>query len=198
MIAAETSDRTEAEALVHALDDVDIYSNSWGPYDDGTIDPIGPLLSQSLENGITNGRDGKGVIYTWAGGNGRENSDNSNYDGYANSRFVLAIGAISSDGTYSYYSEPGANLLVTAPSDSTTNHPGITTTDIEGRRGYNAGGSLNVNGISNLDDNNYTNDFGGTSSATPLASGIIALMLQANPALTWRDAACFIEFSVHG
>ena len=187
LIAAETSDRTEAEALVHALDDVDIYSNSWGPDDDGTIAPIGPLLSQSLENGITNGRDGKGVIYTWAGGNGRENSDNSNYDGYANSRFVLAIGAISSDGTYSYYSEPGANLLVTAPSDSTTNHPGITTTDIEGRRGYNAGGSLNVNGISNLDDNNYTNDFGGTSSATPLASGIIALMLQANPALTWRD-----------
>ena len=187
LIAGGTSDSTEANALVHALGDVDIYSNSWGPDDNGTISPIGPLLSQSLQNGVTNGRNGKGVIYTWAGGNGREYSDNSNYDGYANSRYVVAVAAISSDGTYSYYSEPGANLLVSAPSDSTTSHPGITTTDIVGRSGYNSGGGLNVNGVANLADNNYTNDFGGTSSATPLVSGVVALMLQANPALTWRD-----------
>jgi len=187
LIAAGTSDSTEANALVHALNDVDIYSNSWGPTDNGTISPIGPLLSQSLEDGVTNGRDGKGVIYTWAGGNGRTRSDNSNYDGYANSRYVIAVAAISSDGTYSYYSEPGANLLVAAPSDSTTSHPGITTTDIEGNGGYNSGGDLNANGVPNLSNNNYTNDFGGTSSATPLTSGVIALMLQANPDLTWRD-----------
>ena len=39
----------------------------------------------------------------------------------------------------------------------------------------------------NLNNNNYTNDFGGTSSAAPLASGIVAFMLQANPELGWRD-----------
>ena len=33
----------------------------------------------------------------------------------------------------------------------------------------------------------YTNSFGGTSSATPLVSGVIALMLDANPNLTARD-----------
>ena len=79
LIAGGTTDSTEADALKYALDSVDIYSNSWGPDDDGTISPIGPLLSQSLGNGVANGRDGKGAIYTWAGGNGRASFDNSNY-----------------------------------------------------------------------------------------------------------------------
>lgn len=34
---------------------------------------------------------------------------------------------------------------------------------------------------------NYTNGMNGTSSAAPMMSGVIALILEANPALTWRD-----------
>lgn len=34
---------------------------------------------------------------------------------------------------------------------------------------------------------NYKNNFGGTSSATPLSAGIAALVLSANPSLTWVE-----------
>ena len=103
---------------------------------------------------------------------------NSNYDGYANSRYVIGVGACTNLGTQAYYSNDGANLLVCAPSNGGT--LGITTTDVTGTDGYSPGpGEPN--------DPDYTNSFGGTSSATPLTSGGVALMLAANPNLGWRD-----------
>ena len=170
------TDANEASALNNNLQIVDIYSNSWGPYDDRRLEGPGPLTQAALASGTANGRGGKGNIYVWAGGNGNdvanENlADNSNYDGYANSRYVMSIAASSNYGRQSGYSEDGANILVNAPSNGGS--LGITTTDRTGALGYDTG--------------DYTSTFGGTSSATPLASGIISLMLQANPDLTWRD-----------
>jgi uncharacterized protein YdiU (UPF0061 family) len=42
-------------------------------------------------------------------------------------------------------------------------------------------------GLATAAGGDYTDSFGGTSSAAPLVSGVVALMLEANPDLTWRD-----------
>ena len=175
LIACGFSDSTSAEALSYHNGGIDIYSNSWGPFDSGNIlDGPGPITIAAIEDSIYNGRSGLGNIYTWAAGNGLDADDNSNYDGYSNSRYSIAVAAITHYGEQSWYSEPGANILVTAHSNGgTPTYEGITTTDITGNGGYDGG--------------DVTHDFGGTSSATPLVSGVIALVLEANPDLTWRD-----------
>jgi|GEM_PF-1847591 len=171
LIAGPTDDALEANALGFMRSDIDIYSNSWGPSDIAILEAPGPLTLAALEDNATAGRNGLGNIYTWAAGNGLENNDNVNYDGYANSRFTIAVAAVDHNGVQSYYSEPGAAILVTAYSNG--DDVGITTTDLVGAAGY--------------APTDYTDDFGGTSSAAPLVSGVIALMLQANPNLTYRD-----------
>lgn len=172
LISCSLSDTKESGALSHLRQSIDIYSNSWGPSDDGrTLEAPGPLVLAAFEEDVFQGRSGLGNIITWAAGNGLSSDDNSNYDGYANSRFTIAVAATTHYGDNAWYSEPGDNILVAAPSDG--DGEGITTTDIEGSAGYT--------------NNDYTNDFGGTSSATPLVSGVIALILEANQNLTWRD-----------
>ncbi len=181
LIAGSVGDTEEAAAMVHSNSIIHIKSNSWGPNDDGqTLEGPGSLTRAALSNGCWQGRGGKGVIYTWAAGNGLDANDNANYDGYANSMYTIAIAALADDGTQAWYSEPGACIVVTAPSSGGSTD--IITTDLMGEDGYNYTGASGE-----LADKNYTKTFGGTSSATPLAAGVIALLLEANPNLGWRD-----------
>lgn len=178
LIAAATTDSQEAEAMAYLPDLIPIKTNSWGPNDDGlTLEGPGALAKAALETATSTGRSNKGTLFTWAGGNGLEAKDNSNYDGYANDIHVIAIGAIDSQRGQAYYSESGANLVVTAPSSGDI--LGITTVDRTGTSGYNT--------VSSASGGDYTSDFGGTSSATPTAAGIVALLLEKNPNLGWRD-----------
>ena len=172
LIGGFVTDQDEADALSHELNTIDIYNNSWGPIDSGRIAFIGPQALAALELAATQGRNGLGNIHTWAGGNGGDNTnDNVNYDPYANSRFTIAVGASTNLGQRSSFSDPGASLVVVSPSNGGTT--GLVTTDITGANGYDA--------------SNYASQFGGTSGATPIVSGVIALMLEANPTLTYRD-----------
>lgn len=172
LIAADTTDAQEAAALAYHDDVLSIYSNSWGPEDDGTrLEGPGSMTLAAMQNAVTTGRGGKGNIYVWAAGNGLQNKDNVNYDGYANSRYVIATTALNEQGKQAYYAEPGAPIFVSAFGGDDS--PGITTTDLVGMAGDST--------------TDYNSDFGGTSAVAPEVSGVVALMLQANPNLTWRD-----------
>lgn len=174
------TDYAESLLFSHKNQDIDIYNNSWGP--NWFIDGPGPLAQAALEDGVTYGRGGLGNIYTFAAGNGRTDFDNTSYNGYANSRYTIAVAAIDHNGEYSFYSTPGASVLISGYSNSY--YSGITTTDLLGEEGYNSTGTADNDYLADID---YTSTFGGTSSATPLVSGVIALMLEANPNLSYRD-----------
>lgn len=175
LTAGSSTDQMNAEAMAHQNERIAIKSNSWGPADNGTtLGETGPLTRAAWQQAVSSGRQGKGTIFVWAGGNGLEKKDNSNKDGFANSIYTIAVGAVDSRTRQAYYSEPGANLVCVAPSDGRRlDTQAISTTDRTGLAGYTS--------------DNYVSTFGGTSSACPTVAGVVALMLEKNPELGWRD-----------
>ncbi|XP_018321284.1 neuroendocrine convertase 1-like isoform X3 [Agrilus planipennis] len=169
------NDRIEGTALSYGLNLVDIYSASWGPSDDGeTVDGPGRLASEALENGVKKGRNGKGAIYVWASGNGGSQHDNCNCDGYLTSIYTISIGSASQKGEFPWYGEACASTLAVTYSSGAYRDQMIATTDLF---------------------NQCTIKHTGTSASAPLAAGIIALALEANPNLTWRDVQHLIVWT---
>ncbi|KAK4883552.1 hypothetical protein RN001_006871 [Aquatica leii] len=169
------NDRIEGTALGFAHNLVDIYSASWGPNDDGqTVDGPGRLAKEALLRGVTEGRGGKGSLYVWASGNGGDRGDNCNCDGYLASPYTISIGSASQRGEFPWYGEPCASTLAVTYSSGAYQDQMIATTDLH---------------------NKCTIKHTGTSASAPLAAGIIALALEANPNLTWRDVQHLIVWS---
>ncbi len=179
----------QTDAMVRNAEIVAISNNSWGA-PDGLGVPIASdqFWREAVVNGLDIGRGGLGTIYLWAAGNGHPD-DNANLDGHANFLGVIAIAAVGDDGKRASYSEIGANVLVCAHSMGRDNH-GITTTDRTGTEGLNDGDQPG-----DYDDSKYTKLFNGTSSSTPLASGALALVLETNPFLGWRDVRKVLALS---
>jgi subtilisin family serine protease len=162
----------------------DIISCSWGPQDGtGAVDPLPDNVRAAIHYCVTTGRNGRGIPVFWAAGNGNELVSN---DGYAANPEVMAVAASSSSEQRAWYSDFGPEIFICAPSsgDSQRGERRIFTTDRRGSHGYNpdADGTAHPH-----NDHDYTNDFGGTSSATPLVAGVVGLMLSVNPSLRVAD-----------
>jgi hypothetical protein len=156
-----------------------------------------PYITSAGEVGQANAiitSTGAGTIHVFAAGNERTGSGVSS-DGDSNKKLLqsmqetITVAALGSNGKFASYSNWGSNVWVTAPSN-TSGGFSITTTDRTGGAvatgGYNnAVGSTDNDSFPDID---YNSIFGGTSSATPLVSGIMALGKQAQPNLNVRMA----------
>jgi subtilisin family serine protease len=177
----------------------DIISCSWGP--PPVYAPLSQLMSDKFHELFTSGGPRKkGCLMFFAAGN-----DNAPLNDPNNTRFrwrhpsrglltttgpilsgeaahpdTIAVSSSTSQNRKAAYSSWGAEINVCAPSNNF--HPlnrqqfvpglGITTTDNE------------QHGEGFTPNSRYTGRFGGTSSATPLAAGVAALVISANPNLT--------------
>jgi len=53
LLSGLTTDAVEASALGYKMHHIQVYSNSWGPFDNGfLVEGPGPLLRAVLENGV--------------------------------------------------------------------------------------------------------------------------------------------------
>ncbi|XP_019643747.1 PREDICTED: furin-like protease kpc-1 [Branchiostoma belcheri] len=162
------TEEEEASALTHNLQNIHIYSNSWGPNDySNEITGPGDLVFPALNHGVTFGRHWKGSIYVFSAGNGGYAGDSCAYDGYINSIYTIGINSVLSNGQVAGFCE--ACSAVTAV---------VYGNDFADTR---------TNFVAPTKNADCMLDFSGTSPSAALASGVIALALQANPQLTWRD-----------
>ena len=159
-------------------DAVDISNNSWGYggyfYDDFST-PEFASEGDAITNAVTTGRDGLGTVFVFSAGNSRSSGQDTNYHSFQNSVDTITVAASDNNGLVAGFSTPGAPALLTAPGVD------IATTDREGDdQGYALGDYVYISG---------------TSFSAPITSGVVALMLEANPGLGYRDVQEILAYS---
>jgi subtilisin family serine protease len=168
-----TPNSTEADAFTWAADHgAAVMSNSWGPDNDDP--PLPDATRAAIDYATTTGRGGLGMVIFFAAGNSNDDTVHDNYVSYPG---VVAVAASTNFDMRAGYSRFGQAISIAAPSNGGS--LGITTTDVTGDGGYSTG--------------DFTNAFGGTSSACPLAAGVGALVLSVAPDLTWKEVKSVLE-----
>ncbi|KAG7499791.1 proprotein convertase subtilisin/kexin type 5-like [Solea senegalensis] len=165
MLDGDVTDITEAQSLSFKPEYIHIYLASWGPVDDGvTLEGPGPLSQIALQNGIKSGRHGRGSVFVWASGNGGRKGDHCSCDGYSNSIYTISISSSTWRGRQPGHLEQCTSILATA---------------------YTGGEGEGMVTLGPRQSCRWAPQ--GTSFSSSMAAGVIALTLEANPLLTWRD-----------
>ena len=134
-------------------------------------------IESSIGTAVNVGRGGLGTTIVKSAGNSRGGSFDVNADDWTNDTRQVVVAAVDQNGFVSSYSSYGAAVLV-----SGFGTPGeVVTTDRVGAAGSNG--------------TDFTSSFNGTSSAAPMVTGIVGLMLDANGGLGWRDVQEILSVS---
>lgn len=156
----------------------DIITNSWGDYNPA-VWPISALMDDLFVTLSDEGRGGLGTLMFFSAGNDSSN-DFWELRPFAAHGRNFGIAASTDGDVKAGYSNWGSGVDLCAPSSggavriTTTTIPGLP----DGTRGQ---GTLAGHTGGPLD---YISNFGGTSSATPLAAGVAALLLSMDSTLT--------------
>ena len=173
LIGGESSLTDLYESFVEAVDNgASVLSNSWGYSGGCQAYPEYETFREMYNYAEENGRAGLGSVVVFAAGNdGCDIED----DGLLATKKLLVVAALESDDERASYSNYGKWVDIAAPTN-------LLTTDMT-PGGYGSYGG----------DEGFYDGFSGTSGATPVVSGVIALMFEANPRLTAdqvRDVVC--------
>jgi subtilisin family serine protease len=164
------SESQVADAIRYAAAFADVISCSWGG-------AKSPDIEFALQDARRIGRKGRGTVVVCATGNEARNR----VDYPASDPNTVAVGASTDADELADYSNRGPQVCVVAPSNGGAR--AIFTTDVSTPgRGFNTG-DVAAGGADGL----FTNDFGGTSAATPLVAGLCGLMLSLKPDMTAED-----------
>lgn len=154
---------TLAQAEQYAASVSSVVNNSWGYTGYGEGEPTDPNFAvwyAAIQYAVAADRHGLGDVITVAAGNNRANGNDLAVEPITADYRVIAVAAVDADGLVASYSDPGAALLVAAIGDN------VAVADTGGKGNTTASG---------------------TSFAAPTIAGIVAMMLNVNPNLGWRD-----------
>jgi subtilisin-like proprotein convertase family protein len=136
-------------------------------------------MKAAIADAVDNGRDGLGIALVKSAGNSRGSFRDVNHGEMDSDTRQIIVAAVDRNGFVSEYSSFGSGVLISAFGSPTSGQ--IWTTDRTGTDGYS--------------DDDLTSTFNGTSAAAPMISGVVALMLQANADLGWRDIQSVLAYT---
>lgn len=167
---------------------VEIANNSWGadyPFEETGSDQT--RYHDIARDMAEFGRGGLGIATLFSSGNSRMERIDANGSATTSMPWITVVAAGDEAGNVTSYSTGGASVLITAPGSDPDS---IVTTDRQGADGYNK-----TPGVAGDYTTTQASYFSGTSAAAPIASGVVALMLEANSRLGYRDIQEILVYS---